>query len=742
MSAAKPLTSSQREMQLELKQQLAVWVWPGMAGLGLLLTVAAEALSWPWRTHVLALILVFLSLLVWSLLRYSYYLAIWVLVLGSLAVACLTLLWLPTGATLCLLVLPVAIASLLLSTWAGLGVAAASSLLAARAISWLPSDGSVSLMPILVAIWGGALLVCLASHSAARSIDSLWTSYVRMQQLLDAARDQRLDLKQTQEDLIHANSELARVSERLSLMYQVAEDARRAKEEFVANVSHELRTPLNMISGFSEMISESVDAYGIELPAALLADVSIIVRNARHLASLVDDVLDLSQVEAGQMALTREWMSLPEIVEEALVAVRPLFEAKGLDLELDLPGEIPLLFCDRTRIRQVILNLLSNAARFTSRGGVHLRVKREGDSVIIGVADSGPGIPPEHQEHIFSPFHQVDASSRRRYGGTGLGLSISKRFVEMHGGKMWLESQVGVGSVFYFSLPVQEPLARPSDSAVRWLSAYHQENPRIRPSKVPLTEPLPRFVILEPANVLERLLNRYLEGAEILSVRTLEQAIEELNRVPAQAFIINDASLVSGGHNLAPKMANIPFGTPVLACWVPGEVEAAAKLGVVRYLLKPVTREALHTALAKVGETVRTILLVDDDPEVLQLFGRMLNSTSRRYRVLRAPNGQRALTLLRERQPDVMLLDLVMPGMDGYEVLRQKALDPQIRAIPVICISAVDPARDSIIGNGLTLGRSGGLGFHDLLACLRLWSEVTTPPKARGGQEALRNHGA
>ena len=617
----------------------------------------------------------------------------------------------------------------LISLVAGVAVALLSTLVVIIIAASLPSTTGLVAFPALVTIWGTTTLISAIVHFTRQANQALSSGYLSAQHLLEQARNQRLELKQAQADLVHANQELARLSERLARMYQAAEEARRAKEEFVANVSHELRTPLNMITGFTEMISEAPDAYGVELPPALLADVQVILRNSRHLASLVDDVLDLSQVEAGQMSLSREWTSLPDIVGEVLTAVRPLFEAKGLDLELHIPDDLPPLFCDRTRIRQVLLNLVSNAARFTDQGGVRIYVEREPNSVLVSVWDSGPGIAPEDQQRIFTPFQQVDASIRRRFGGTGLGLSISKRFVEMHDGKMWLESELGKGSTFYFRLPVQVGLPLPVDSALRWLSVYHQEHPRTRPSKAPVSRPLPRFVVLEPGNVLQRLFARYLEGAEVIAVKTYEQAVWELNRSPAQALIVNDP-VVDKGPSLMHQARSLPYGTPIIACWVPGEEEAAARLGVVRYLLKPVSREMLCTALDSLGGQVKTVLLVDDDSEVLQLFGRLLASSGKGYRLLRASNGQRALRLLRERRPDVMLLDLVMPGMDGYAVLDEKGQDPEIRGIPVIAVSAVDPVRESVISNSLTLLRSGGLTLGDLLTCLRTWSEVMTPRTA------------
>jgi signal transduction histidine kinase/CheY-like chemotaxis protein len=723
----------------EIRRQIAHIAWPGLVAVGVFLVLGTEAYRWPWQLHLLALALVFLGVLTWAMLQRWYLPAVWLLILGCLAASLLAAHWFPSSGALCLLAVPTALAALLTGLSGGIGVAALCTL-AVLIMSSLSATTSLIAVPALIAVWATAGVTCGSVHFAREPSQALWTGYMTAHQLLEQARNQRLELKQTQEDLVQANEELARLSERLARMYQVAEEARRAKEEFVANVSHELRTPLNMITGFAEMISDEPDAYGGGLPSALLADVEVILRNSRHLASLVDDVLDLSQVEAGQMSLSKEWASLAEIAEEALTAVRPLCEAKGLELELRMPDELPPLFCDRTRIRQVLLNLVSNAARFTDEGGICVRVEGEPNSVVVSVSDSGPGIAAEDQQRIFTPFQQVDGSIRRRFGGTGLGLSISKRFVEMHDGKMWLESEPGKGSTFFFRLPLREGLAAPADSTVRWLSVYHQEHPRTRPSKAPMPRPLPRLVILEQGNVLQRLFARYLDGAEVIAVRTYEQAIAELNRSPAEALIINDPA-AERGPGLLRQASSLPYGTPVIACWVPGEKEAAAHLGVVRYLLKPVSREALCGALDSLGGQVRTILLVDDDPEVLQLFGRLLASTRRGYRLLRASSGERALRLLRERKPDMMLLDLVMPGMDGYVVLQEKAQDAEIREIPVIAISAVDPVRESIISNSLTLLRGGGLTLGDLLICLRTWSEIMTrrtaldqgPPGNRAG---------
>jgi signal transduction histidine kinase len=306
----------------------------------------------------------------------------------------------------------------------------------------LPASWADLRMVVIVGGGVSLLLGWLVQYYYAAFVRWCLMVWQQARQEAEAARSQRLGLKQTQEDLLLANRELARLADRLKLLQQLAEEARRTKEEFVANVSHELRTPLNMIIGFSEMIPKLSQVYGVELPAALLSDIAAIQRNSQHLSKLVDDVLDLSQVEAGRMMLAKEWTSLPELADEAALAVHALYESKGLYLHINVPENLPPVFCDSTRIHQVLLNLLSNAGRFTAHGGVQVQAQHDHDHVIVTVTDTGSGIAADAQEKLFEPFQQLDGSIRRTHGGTGLGLSISKRFVEMHGGRMWLESGV------------------------------------------------------------------------------------------------------------------------------------------------------------------------------------------------------------------------------------------------------------------------------------------------------------
>ncbi len=227
------------------------------------------------------------------------------------------------------------------------------------------------------------------------------------QKHLNDAREQRVELLQTQEDLVQANRELARLSDRLKVLQQVADEARQAKAEFVANVSHELRTPLDLIIGFSHVIIQNPQLYGGRLPAALLTDITAIRRNTQHLSNLVNDVLDLTQVEAGRMALSKEWVSIPVIIDTALSVVKGLFKSKGLYIKTNLNSSVPRVYCDPVRIRQVIINLLSHTGRFTERGGIEVTCQTSQEAVTISVRDTGPGISESDQKKVFEPFQQI-----------------------------------------------------------------------------------------------------------------------------------------------------------------------------------------------------------------------------------------------------------------------------------------------------------------------------------------------
>jgi signal transduction histidine kinase/CheY-like chemotaxis protein len=601
--------------------------------------------------------------------------------------------------------------------------------------TWLGSwTASQALLLLIVGVFNG-LLGWVVRRDLFQMVR--WSlAYVEdAQYKLQQTREQRLELEQSRTDLVHVNRELKRLSERLKVMEHIAEESRQAKTEFVANVSHELRTPLNMIIGFADIIARSPQVYGGRLPPSLLTDIAAIRRNADHLANLVNDVLDLSQVEAGRMALSRAMVSLPAVIEDAMTVVSGLYSSRGLFLRAELEHDLPLAYCDEARVRQVIINLLGNAGRFTERGGVVVTCGRSPATqrdLLVSVVDTGPGIAPKDQARIFEPFQQADVSTRRRHGGSGLGLTISKQFVEMHGGDLWLQSELGVGTTISFTLPTENPslpaehAGGPAYSLRRALVAddeigYHL---RTRPAAVPAPPIGQRFVLVDPEGPLQRVIERFLPDVEVEAFAALDDALTALQRSPAQALVINDAA---SGHAGFP-ISQLPYGTPAITCWLPGEQDTVRRLGVVAYLVKPIVQDQLLAAVAALGAGVKTVLLVDDEEDELHLFARMLEAKEHRYAILQVTTGRRALSMLRSRRPDLVLLDLNMPDVSGFQVLEEKARDPEIAAIPVIVISSRDPAGDPVFSHTLTVTQSNGFSQRNLVESIQALGAILAPP--------------
>ncbi len=701
-----------------------------VAALGILLGAVAQPLGIQSQVTLLVPLLEVMAGLTWLLGQHRPHYAVWLAIGVVAALIVFADRWLSAPGALTLLSFPVLLAAALIGLRAATGAALAhTALLAALLVAPGQHSAAAAIVVALLSIWatwGGMVLIYRSVYGFAFWS---WEHYRQAQVLLDEARNRKAELRQALEDLAAANRQLTRLNQLTQGLRQAAEEARLAKEQFVANVSHELRTPLNMVIGFSEMILQAPEAYGA-LPSTLLADLDVILRNSRHLSSLIDDVLDLSQIEAGRMALAREPVVVAELVEAAAIAVRPLYESRGLSLKVQVEADLPAVFCDRTRTREVLLNLLSNAGRFTEEGGVRVRVWREEPDVLFSVADTGPGIAAEDMGRIFRPFQQLDGSLHRRHDGSGLGLAISKSFVELHGGRMWLESEKGSGTTVYFRLPVDPPA--PIEAGVtRWINPYlHYEERTHRPPSTGANRP--RFVLLESNGLLQRLLTRYLDSVEIAPTMSFEEALEEIARAPAQALILNASMIGEDLQNLL-RDGSLPYGTPAILCSIAGAFEAGGTPGVSDYLIKPVSREALLAAMDHLDLQGKTILVVDDEPEALQLFRRMLVSSGRGYRVLRAADGAQALHILRSQRPDALLMDLVMPEMDGFELLATKNADPALRGIPTIIISARDPVGQPILSSALAVTRGGGLSAPQLLNCIEALTRILSPGSPTAG---------
>ncbi|MBI2941005.1 MAG: response regulator [Chloroflexi bacterium] len=576
------------------------------------------------------------------------------------------------------------------------------------------SLGDDQVTSAMLLVWAAAVVAFLLSQPLHTALEWAWSSYAESLRKTEELQDRQGELNRALKTLRDTYYQLETANRELERARRAADEAHELKAQFAANISHELRTPLNLIIGLSELMVAAPQAYEADpLPPAYRGDVAMIYRNARHLSSLIDDVLDLSQIEAGRMGLRKEYAAVSEIVAEAVGAVTPLFERKRLALTSEVRPDLPNLLVDRARIRQILINLLSNAARFTDQGRVTVTARGQGNDVVVAVADTGPGIAPEDIPKVFEEFRQLDGSTRRRRDGSGLGLAISKKFAELHGGTMWAESTPGEGSTFSFSLPlctnvVSSPLRAQWDTWVRLPAGQQIEGRTV--------------LVVDDDPSTARVFERYLDSYHVLLVAEVEAARKLAAKATMDAII-----LVSGpgldqdqrAWSQLRQLEKVPRGVPLVVCSLPGYHDRAQRLHVADYLVKPIARQSLLATIARLGRKVRTILIADDDPEMVSLLVRMLRSSSRRYRVLAAYNGVEALAMVRERRPDLVLLDLLMPDVDGYSVVTQMRADESLRDVPVIVITARDDEAEVVSAGMLSFTREGGLSIGELMRCLR-----------------------
>jgi len=542
-----------------------------------------------------------------------------------------------------------------------------------------------------------------------------WTQNMkqRADRLLAEVRNHRAELSRALKSSELANSLLRRTQRELVNARKQAEQARRMKEQFAANISHELRTPLNLILGFSEMMHLSPEVYGeIRWPPTLRRDVYQIYRSSRHLIGMIDDILDLSRFEMAEFTLNKELTPVGDLLEDVGGIVTNLFRGRPVQLQVDLPPDLPALEIDRTRIRQVLLNLLNNARRFTQAGAVCLAARQTEGEVVISVSDTGPGIPADKLPHVFDEFYQVDLSLRRSHQGAGLGLAISKRFVQMHGGSIWVESQPGKGSTFFFSLPK--------------LTSYI---PATSSSKSDLPEPswpdgrLPSVLVVDPDSAVAAMIQRRLEGYGVQHIRQVENLAEAVSLHHPRAVICN----VPPGEEVPyPDLTSLPV--PLIECSLPSQAWLADDLAVVGSLSKPIMADDLAGTLDKLG-SVDDILLIDDDRGFTQLVERMLQARGNRCRLRRAYDGAEGLLVMQAQPPDLVLLDLMMPVKDGFQVLAEMKQTVELADIPVVLLTATSFAEDALEqrASRLVISRPDGLQPGEVLACLQRVIEVLEP---------------
>ena len=528
----------------------------------------------------------------------------------------------------------------------------------------------------VLVVYGPAWLASWAHGSALENLAiSALLGWSRGRSALTEVRERRAELYRVLHALEEAVYRIERMNNELLVARYEADNARAFKAHFVAKVSHEMRGPLNLILGFSRMIALFPENYGEALPDVYRADIDAVFRNSQHLADLVDDVLDLSQIEAQRLPLIKQYVDLNhDVIEDAAEAVHPLMERKNLFLDTDLCEDPPPVWVDPLRMRQVVLNLLTNAVRFTERGGVTVRSWCENHCLCVSVADTGPGIEAEAIPDLFKEFSQVLPQKTREASGTGLGLSICKELVELHGGNIWVESHLGVGTVVSFTVPCVEGAG----------AAGRLER---------LSGPLPRQAGQPPCLVvhddpgLVRLLARGFEEHRVVGLADeslLLPTVEELH-----------PSAVMCDSQRAPRVMELlnqtPYAIPVLSFTAPSNPERDGLNGIAAYLTKPFAFDTLTGIMKQFetdGETV--VLLVDDDPDAVRLLEQTLMLIPRRYRILRAYSAQQALDAMQGTVPHAVFLDLLMPEMGGEQLIAAMRQSGRLHNVPVVVVSAKD----------------------------------------------------
>ena len=513
-------------------------------------------------------------------------------------------------------------------------------------------------------------------------------------------------------------TERVRAQEELQAAKEAAEYADRAKSDFLANMSHELRTPLNAIIGFAEILQDEIIGPIRPEQRELVVDIHT---SGRHLLNMINDILDLSKIEAGTMDLDFETFSVVDTMEEVNTIVNALASKKRIHLIQEFDQDISVT-ADKTKFKQILYNLLANGVKFTNEGGrVTTKLESSDNSLLVRVIDTGVGISSEDQEMLFQAFTQVDTSKARAHEGTGLGLALTKRLVELHGGEIWVESTIGEGSTFSFTLPTQRHVT---------------SSPARMPSNLPSTANNRTILVAEDNEQAAHLLGIYLTeaGYHVECATDGEAAIAKAAEIKPFAITLDIMLPKKDGWQVLKALKANPDlqSIPVIIVSITEERQLGFGLGAVDHLVKPIEKTALLASLRSLrlpdqDGSVR-ILIIDDDPQAIRLLSTILDSEG--YDVLKAYGGQEGIDLALAEAPTLIILDLAMPEVDGFQVVKRLAEDPEGCDIPIVICTAMDltdEEKDCLNGQIQSVIEKTGNVRQKLLEAIKRIERFRTP---------------
>jgi PAS domain S-box-containing protein len=492
-----------------------------------------------------------------------------------------------------------------------------------------------------------------------------------------------------------AEAELRKLNDALMLARDEAIEASKSKSTFLANMSHELRTPLNAIIGYAELVAEDAAEIDSEEGTYIAQDINKIHSAAGHLLDIINDILDVSKIEAGKMEVFAETFDVFEMIYSVSTTVEGLVGQNRNKLEVQCDDAIGSMHTDKMKLRQSLLNLLSNAAKFTNDGTISLRVWREfgpsGDWIYFEVKDTGIGIPQNRISHLFESFTQADQSTTRKFGGTGLGLTITYQFCHMIGGDVNVASEEGVGSTFTIGVPANIGLEEISSAEPLAIGLEEDTSIPDQPfSAVGTSQHLVLSIDDDPQAA--DLVSRFLPEEEfyVIHASNGEEGLTLARRLRPDVITLDVMMPGIDGWSVLSRLKADPdlSSIPVIMLTITGERQRSFTLGATDYLTKPIQRSRLIDMLRRYSSSEGRVMIVEDDDETRNILQRVLEG--RGWRTLLARNGREALELLETHVPDVMLLDLMMPELDGFGVLEKLREDDRYLELPVIVLTAME----------------------------------------------------